>query len=109
MEEMQGQSKDKRDPSLYESLQRQSYKLLVPIDFGGERYTTLTFREPIADDLWNIPGDGKDTIGDLLTIGAKLANVPVGVMRRLRAQDTFVVKTLLFGFFLGGAETGEMN
>ncbi|MDQ3235083.1 MAG: hypothetical protein M3Q07_25010, partial [Pseudobdellovibrionaceae bacterium] len=83
------ESGHQRNADFYSDLKKFPLKLKVPVEVKGVLYSELIVREPIADDLWNIPDDGKKFWGDWFTLGAKLCNVEIFVIRRLRAHDAY--------------------
>ena len=100
---------ESRRPEFYSDLKRFPLKLTTPIEVNGERYEELVIREPIADDLWYIPDDNKKVWGDFFTLGAKLANVEIFVIRKLRAHDAYKLRAMIMAFFIGGDLQMDMN
>lgn len=104
-----GEYASPRSPEFYSELRSYTLKLTTPIEVNGKTYTEFKIREPIADDLWHIPDEGKKVWGDWFSLAAKLANVEIFVIRKLRAHDAYKLRTIVAAFFIGGDLPVDLN
>lgn len=83
------------------------YVLKVPIKFGQDTITELTFRRPTAKDFRAFPVGLNPTIGQVLDVGSLLCGHPPVVMNKLDPVDMVEVVTIVTGFLEPGQTTGE--
>ena len=80
-------------------------KLEYPVVWGEETIEVLTFKRPTGADIEHL--DAKPNVKQLLQIGAKIACVPPGVIKKMDASDCFKVVEVVGDFLGGSQETGD--
>ena len=71
-----------------------------PFDFAGRNIAKFTLREPKAKDMRSLPIEVK--VGDLLDLGARLANSEKAVFNELSARDAMTVVAEVSSFLAPG-------
>lgn len=84
--------------------ERNTIKLIKPIRLKDRVFEELSFREPKARDLRTM-NLAKFTFGDLLDLGARLANVEASVVNELSMKDTARLVEVVAGFLGDGLGT----
>jgi hypothetical protein len=81
-----GAKKVVQAPSDYDPEEPYTLTLEKPVSIGKTSWAKLQLEVLEGGSIWDIPVDGQ-TIGDTLTIGARMAGVPKEVVQRLRGGD----------------------
>lgn len=78
----------------------------VPIQYGSETITKLTFQRPKAKHFRKLPVEGI-TLGHIIDMMGGLCGQPPSVMDELDAEDLSKVEKVFEGFSKTGRKTGE--
>lgn len=76
-------------------------ELTVPIEWAGEKITSLKFKRPTAAQLWTFPLPASTSknpslpMGELLAVGAKCCGLPDDAIRLLDAYDALQLATMV--------------
>lgn len=80
-------------------------KLKVPIQFGTQTISELTFRKPKAKDFRRLPA-GPASMGDILDLVGQLTAQPKAVIDELDVDDMSEVCGMVESFMPSGPATG---
>lgn len=85
----------------------ETLKLVEPINFGGEEISELKFRKPKGKDLKHLPCGESMTLGNLASVGAKLAGYPPSFPDELNPTDYMALVEISGKCLAPSLTTGE--
>ncbi len=84
---------------------RTIFKLNKPFFFGEEEITQLELREPTGADIESM--SPKPTLKDFMQMGAKMAEQPYSLIKKMHARDCMRLTETVADFLDDGQETGD--
>ncbi len=79
----------------------EKYKLKKSLQFGDETITELSFRDPVAGDIYHF--SDKVTMKDLLELASNLSGYPPSILKNLKLSDAMKIAEMM-GKFMGDGQ-----